>query len=174
MSLLERDEAAGELHHGEVVRRDAFPTDQDTAIAIVPAVGALDDPTPRFAAHASDQWLLAATTNVRDDASTSDSSFAVGVVVAFVQAEMTWATRTEQSAKHDGVEHVGDQPLVVHVCSRDKRGQRNAAAIAENVSFHAEFPSVRRVRPRVAPPLGALTMALSSEAKSHLMPRRLS
>jgi hypothetical protein len=62
----------------------------------------------------------------------------------------------------------------VNVGRRHHHGQGNTAAVRENVALHAEFRAVRRVRPRVAPPFGALAMALSREAKSHLMPRRLS
>ena len=174
MSLLESDDAGDELKHREIVGGDAFPPDQQAAESIVPTVGALDYPTTRFAAHASDKRLFSATTNARDDASTSNSGFAVGVVVALVQAEMARTKRNEHATKHDGIERLGHQPLVVHVCSGDQHRQRHTSSVGENVSFHAEFPAIRRVFPCVAPPLGAFAMALSSEAKSHLMPRRLS
>ena len=174
MSLLERDDARGELEHREVVGGDAFPADQQAAESVVPTVRALDDPTTRFAAHASDEWLLSATTNVRDDASTSNSGFAVGVVVSLVQAQMARAKRNEHVAKHNCIKRVCDQPLVVDVGAGDQHGQRHTAAVGENMSFHAQFSAIRRVFPCGAPPLGAFTMALSSDAKSHLMPRRLS
>src|SRR5688572_29713300 len=122
MSLLERDEPGDEVKHREVVGGDAFPADQDAAESVVPTVGSFDDPATRFAAHTSDQRLLAATTDVRDNASTSNSSFAVGVVVAFVQAEVTRATRNEHATKHDGIERCGNQPLVVYVGPRDQHG----------------------------------------------------
>jgi hypothetical protein len=174
MSLLERDDAAGEVKHREVVVGDALPADEQPAESVVPAVGPFDDPASRFAAHAPDHRRLAATTNVRGDASAANGFLAVGVVVALVQAQMTWAKGAEHAAKDDGVEHLGHQPLVVYVRPGDRDAQRNTTAVRENVPFHAEFPPVRRVRPRVAPPLGAFAMALSSEAKSHLMPRRFS
>ena len=162
------------MKHREIVGGDAFPANQNAAESVVPAVGSLDDPSTWLAAHAANHGLLAATSNVRDDTSAANGLFAVGVVVALVQAEVTRAKRNEHATKHDGIERLGNQPLVVHVGSRDQHRQRHAAAVGENVSFHAEFPAVRRVRPCVAPPLGAFAMALSSEAKFHLIPRRLS
>lgn len=174
MSLLKRDEAGCKLNHREVVRRDAFPANQDAAESVVPTVGSLDDPSTWLPPYASDHRLLSAPANVRDDASASNGLLAVGVVVSPVQAQMPRTGRNEHAAKHHSIERFGNQPLVVHVGSRDQHRQRHAASIGENVPFHAEFPAVRRVRPRVAPPLGAFAMALSSEAKSHLIPRRFS
>ena len=174
MSLLKRDEAGDEVKHRKVVSSEALPADQDAAESIVPAVCAFDDPATRLATHAPDQRLLAATTAVRDDASASNSSFAVGVVVTLVQTQVTWANWTEHSTNHNRIERICNLPLVVHVGSGGQHRQRHAPSIGQNVSFHAEFPAVRRVFPCVAPPLGAFAMALSSEAKSHLIPRRLS
>ena len=174
MSLLKRDESAGELEHGEVVLRDSLPTDQKAAEPVVPTVRPLDDPATWLAANTSDERLLASTTDVRDDPSNSHRGFAVGVVVAFVQAQVARPTRTEQPADHDRIEHLGDKPLVVHVGPGDPHGQRHSSRIGQNVPFHAEFPPVGGVRSGVDPPFGALAIALSSDAKSHLMPRRLS
>jgi hypothetical protein len=38
------------------------------------------------------------------------------------------------------------------VRSGDDHGRRYAATICEDVAFHPEFRTIRRVRPRVAPP----------------------
>lgn len=174
MSLLERDEAARQLNHREVVLRESLPTDEQPAKTVVPTVGALDDPAPRPAAHAADERLLASSTDVRADPTTANGGFRVDVVVAFVQAQIVWTSRSARRSNHDRVEYISNHPFVVYVGSGDQRGQRNPSSVGENVTFHPEFRAVRRVRPRVAPPFGALAMALSSEAKSHLIPRRLS
>ena len=174
MSLLIRDEPTGELEHREVVGRDALPAHQQPPEAVVPTVGALDDPAPGFPPHASEERGLAASSDVRDDSPTAHGGFRIGVVIALVQAQMlraSWATR---GAEDDRVEHVGHHPLVVHVGAGDEHGQGHAAPIRKDVTFHPEFRAIRRVRPRGAPPLGALAMALSRDAKSHLMPRCLS
>lgn len=122
MSLLKCDEAGDELKHREVVRRGAFPANQDAAESVVPTVGSLDDPATWLAAHATDQGLLTATANVRDDASAANGSFAVGVVVTLVQAEVARAKWCEHATKHDCcIERFGNQPLVVHVGPRDQQ-----------------------------------------------------
>ncbi len=44
MRLLNGDEAADELNHGEVVSRETLPSDEQSTESIVPAVGAFDYP----------------------------------------------------------------------------------------------------------------------------------
>ena len=162
------------MKHRKIVLCEAFPTHEQPAEAIVPTVRPLDDPAPWESEHASEKRLLASTSNVRRDAAQAHGGFAVLVVVALVEAQVTWTPRSARSAQYARVEHSTNQPLVVHVRCGDHDRQRNSAPVGEHMPFYAEFPAIRRARPRVAPPLGALTMALSSEAKSHLMPRRLS
>src|SRR5436190_5479931 len=82
LSMSKRDDAAGELEHGEVVLGLAFPAHQESAVAVVPTVRAFDDPPPRFAVDASHQRLLAATPDVRCDPSKSDRGFDIDIVVA--------------------------------------------------------------------------------------------
>ena len=174
MSLLIRDKSTGELEHREVVGREALPAHEQPPKAVVPTVGSFDDPASWRPPHAAQEGWLAASSDVRDDPPTAHDGFHVGKVVAFVQAEMLRASWSPRGSEHDRVEHVGHHPLVVHVGSCDQDGQWHAAPIREDVAFHPEFRAIRRVRPRGAPPLGALAMALSRDAKSHLMPRRLS
>lgn len=162
------------MDHRQVVGRNALPTHEQAAIPVVPAVRAFDDPAPRLAANAADHGRLSSTSDVRGDASSPNRRFGVGVVVALVQAEVLWPSWTARRFQHDGIECRANHPFVVDVGTRDKHGQRNSSSIRENVAFHAEFPAVRRVRTRVDPPFGALAMALSREAKSHSIPRRLS
>ena len=162
------------MEHGEIVGRDALPADEQPSKPVVPTVGALDDPAARPSLGAAEQWCLATSADVGHDSAAADRSFGVGIVVAFVQAQVFGTSWSARRSEHDCVEHICNHPLVVDVGSGDPHGQRNAATIREDVTFHPEFRAVRRVRPRVAPPFGALAMALSSEAKSHLMPRRLS
>ena len=174
LSMPKRDDAAGELEHGKVVRGLALPAHEQAPVAVVPTVRALDDPSPWFVVNTSKQRLLAASTDVRCDSAQSNGSFGVDVVVSLVEAQVLGTTRTPRPTQHDRVEHLRHQPFVVDVRRGDQHREGNAAPIREHMSFHPEFPAVRRIRPRVAPPFGAFAMALSSEAKSHLMPRRLS
>ncbi len=174
MSLLISDESTGELEHREVVGRDSLPAHEQSPETVVPTVGALDDPAPWFPPHAAKERGLASSSDVRDDPPTANDGFRVGKVVALVQAQMLRPSWSPRGSEHDRVEHVGHHPLVVHVGSRDQHGQGHATPIREDVAFHPEFRAIRRVRTRGAPPLGAVAMALSRDAKSHLMPRRLS
>ena len=91
--LLKSDDAAGEAKKAMVVFSDALPAHEQSSEAVVPRVGAFDDPSPRFSADASEQRLLSATTDVRDDSSTAHRSLRIGVVVAFVQAQVHGPTR---------------------------------------------------------------------------------
>ena len=174
MSLLVCNETRCELEHGEVVGRDALPADEQSSKPIVPAVGAFDDPASRPTADTADQGFLSAPTNVGSDSSLAHCGFRIGVVVALVQAQIVWPPRTARCLQDDSVERSGHHPLVVDVGAGDHHRQRDTTTIRQNVPFHPEFRAVRRIRTCVAPPLGALLMALSSDAKSHLMPRRLS
>ena len=172
--MSKRDDAARELEHGEVVFGFALPADQQAAVAVVPTVRTFDHPTPRLAMNTSNQRLLATPSDVGCDSSKSDGGLGVDVIVALVEAQMFGTPRTSSPAQRDRVEHFRHQPLVVHIRCRDQHRERDSARIREHMAFHAEFPAVRRIRPCGAPPFGAFAMALSSEAKSHLMPRRLS
>jgi hypothetical protein len=52
---LERDEAADEVNHGQVVAGQAPPSDEQSTESHVPAVGAFDDPAPQLATCTADQ-----------------------------------------------------------------------------------------------------------------------
>ena len=140
----------------------------------MPTVGPFDDPTSRDPLNAADHGCFPAPTNVRDDSATTNRGLRVGIVVPLVQAQVSWSSRSARGSDHHRIQRERDHPLVVNVRRGDQNREGNTATIGENVAFHPEFRPVRRVRARIDPPLGALAMALSNDAKSHLMPRRLS
>jgi hypothetical protein len=150
----------------------SLPAYEQTAEAIVPRVRALDDPAPRFAAYLADQRLLAAPSNVRSNSAKANRRRDVRIVVAFVEAQVRWASRTARAAHDHRVEHVADHRGVGLVRSADQRSYRHATAVGQDVPFYATFCAVRRVRPREVPPFGAFTEALSSELHFQAMPRR--
>ena len=152
MSLLIRDEPTGELEHREVVGREALPAHQQPPEAVVPTVGALDHPTPWFSPYAAQEGWLAAPSDVRNDPPLAHGGFRIGVVVALVQAQMLRAAWAPRGAEHDGVEHLGHHPFVVHVGAGDAHGHGDAAPIREDVAFHPECRAIRGVRPCRAPP----------------------
>jgi len=67
-----RDERGREVHERQVVPRFHFPSDQQRAKAIVPTVGALDDPAAGTPPHASDERGLALLPNMRRDAARAE------------------------------------------------------------------------------------------------------
>lgn len=86
MSLLKRDDAAGELKHREVVVRQALPPDQQPAKTVVPAVGPLDNPAPRFASHAFDHRSFPSTSDVRRDAAAEEHESGGSIPANLAQA----------------------------------------------------------------------------------------
>lgn len=167
---MKRDECTCELHEGEIVEAFRLPTDEQAAKAVVPAVGALDDPTSRFAAETAEHLLLSAAADVWHDTAIADSSFAVGVVVALVEAEILGALYATANAKWHRVQGRCQAPLVVNVRAGDLNGDRNASSIGQNVALDPELGAVGRVRPREVPPFGDLAIAESSEAHRQSMP----
>ncbi len=162
------------MEQREVVVALAFPANEEAAEAIVPRVGALHHPAPGLPADATEQRRLALAANVRRDAADADGRFGVRVVVPLVETDVRRATRAARGPHDDVVEHFADQPFVVHIGAGDARGHRDPTAVGQDVPFYAAFRPVRRIRSRVVPPVGAFTVALSSEVQCHWMPRRAS
>lgn len=152
----------------------AFPAHEEATEAVVPRVGSLDDPPPRFAAHDAEERLLAPASDVRTDAAKADGRSHMRVVVALVEAEVLGATWTARGTKRHRVEDFANHGGIGHVRTRDECPDRNAAPVGQNVPLHPAFRAIRRVRPGEVPPFGAFTEAVSSELHSHAMPRRLS
>ena len=158
----------------EVVGGLAFVTNEQSAKAVVPAIGSFDDPAAGLSANAAHERRLSAASNVRDHATIADLALGVRVVVAFVEAEILRATWPAWRAKHDSVEHRSGHPLVVDVRRGDLDGDRDAAPVRQNVAFCAEFCTIGRIGARVVPPFGAFTLALSSEHHFRSTPTRSS
>jgi hypothetical protein len=169
--LPESDESAGEVQETEVVSANPLPADEETAKAVVPSVGALDDPAARLALNAPQQRLLPAASDVRNDPAGSDRRLGVWVVVALVEAEVLGAARAARRTSDHRVERLADEPLVVDVGAGDLGGQRDTPTIGQDVAFDAAFRAIRGVRASEVPPFGAFTMALSSEDHFHWTPR---
>jgi len=162
------------MNEREVIGGLALIADEESPEAVVPAVGSLDDPPARFPANAADERLLAATSNVRNDASISNLAFRVRVVEALVQAEVRGTARAARRPKDDGVQSGTGHPFVVHVRRGDLDGYRDAAAFGQDVAFCAEFCAIGGVGAGVVPPFGAFTLALSSEHHLRSTPTRSS
>jgi len=120
---------------------------------------------------AAQERLLADAPNVRRDPAGADGGLGVRVVVSFVETEVLGTARATRRAEDHGVEHLAHEPLVVDVGASDFCGQRNAPSVGQNVAFDATFRAVGRVGAREVPPLGAFTVALSSDDHVHWMAR---
>ena len=158
----------------EVIGAFALIPDDQAPEQVVPAVGPFDDPAARLATHAAEEWLLASSSYVGDDAANTNLAFRVRVVEAFVQAEVRRPPRPARRTKHDGVERRAGHPLVVDVRSGDLDGDRHAARVGQDMAFCAEFCAIGRIGARVVPPFGAFTLALSSEHHFKSTPTRSS
>ena len=150
---------------------DSFPSNQQSAEAVVPCVGALHYPAPGLAVHAAKQGLLAAPSDVRRDPARTHGGLCVSVVVPLVQAEMLRSSRPARCPQNHSIKDPGDEPLVVNVRAGDLGGQRDASAVRQDVTLDAALRAIRGVRAREVPPFGAFTMAVSSEDHFHWIPR---
>lgn len=140
----------------------------------MPGVRSLDDPAPRFASNASNERRLSAAADMGRDAACSDGGLDIRVVVAFVEAQVLRAPWTARAAQHHRVKRLSHEPLVMHICAGDLARQRNAATVGKDVALDAALGAIRWIRTGQVPPLGALTIALSSDPHFHWIPRRLS
>ena len=111
---------------------------------------------------------------MRRDTARSDRSLDIRVVVALVEAQMLGTSRPTRTAENNRVERIGDEPFVVNVRARDHGSERNSAAICPHMALDAPLRAIGGVWTCQVPPFGALTIALSSDAHFHWIPRRLS
>jgi hypothetical protein len=116
-----------------------------------PALFSLDDLATGFSEGATDQRRLAASTDVRDDATRSDSLFTTAIVVAFVQAQVARSARPPRCAQHDPIESLSDHAHIMNVgCGRDRR-DGNSIRVGQDVPFDPGFGSVRGIGPGTVP-----------------------
>ena len=155
------------MHESEMLGGLPFPTDEEPAESIMPTVGALDHPAPGLAIDSADQRRLATTTDVGDDAPLAYGPVDIGIVITFVQTEMARATWSARPLEHDGIEHRRGEPLVMPIGGRDQDRERDPAPVCAEMALRAPFAAVGPIRPRVSPPLGALTVTLSSAVQRH-------
>jgi hypothetical protein len=154
------------------VRATSLPAYEQATEAVVPRVGALDDPASRLATYFANEWLLAAPSDVRSNSAKANRRGDVRVVVALVEAQVLGAPRASGATYDYGVEHIANHRGVWHVRSADQRCDRHTAPVSQNMAFNATFRAIRRVRPREVPPFGAFTEALSRELHFQAIPRR--
>ena len=165
-----RDDRAGKVDHGEVVLRQDLPANAQAAEVVVPAVRALDNPAARLAGLTA-PLLLAASAKVQADPAAGDFARGVVVVVAFVEAEVSWSTGTTRRAQRHRVERLPGEPFIVDVGAGQRDGDGNAAPVGEHVPLRAKLSTICRIGSGEAPPFGAFTEALSREHQVQSIPR---
>lgn len=159
------------MEESQIVLSPPLPADEEGPEPIVPTRRPLHDPAARSPAHTAEQRRLASAPNVRLDAAGPHGRLGIGIVVPVVEAEVTRSTWATWGPEDDGIEDSAYLPRVVAVRRGDRGGQRDAPAVGQEMALDPAFGAVRGVRPRLGPPLGAFTMAVSSEAQRHWMRR---
>ncbi len=159
------------MEEAQIVLGPALPPDQQGAEPIVPARGALDDPATGLAVDTADHRRLPAAPDMRLDAAGPHRGLGVGIVVALVETEVAGSARAARRPEDDGIEDCAHLPLVMAVGGGNRDGQRDAPPVSQEVALDPAFGAVRGVRPRLRPPLGAFTSAVSSEAQRHWIRR---
>jgi hypothetical protein len=148
-----------------------LPPDPQRAKVVVPAVGSLNDPTPRLlAADGAGEGRLSPAPNMRPDAASASVAFGLVVVVPLVQADVLRTSGPSRRTQWNGVERPAHHVHVGDVGPRERHRQRDALAVGQDVPFCAAFCAIGRIGAGEVPPFGALTLALSSDAQSHSMP----
>ena len=95
--------------------------------------------------------------NAADDSSAPEVVSAALVVITFVSMQLGRSAARATSESFDGRQRVQTpfkQHGVVAVCTAHQYHQRDASGVYDDVSFGAEFASVRGVRTGLRAPLG--------------------
>jgi hypothetical protein len=164
---LPADEAAGEGEEALVDLVTAVGADQEAAAVVKPGEGALDDPAVAaepgavLGLAASDDWLHAPL---------PDEPPALVVVVAAVGDQRprsaSWATDPATDGRHS-VEKLEQLRDVVAVALGERPGEKDPAAVYQQVVLAAATAPVDRARTRLGAPFFACRWLESATARSH-------
>ena len=153
------------MEHGEIVLGALLPADEQTAKAVEPGVGALNDPAPGAIADLAGECpdLLAASTQMQREAELGGQLAHLGVVVTFVEAE---ALRTclgrRRSRDDDAFQRRPRQFVIVAVGTGDADAYGDAGGVGKERAFRPLLARSVGLGPVATPPKGALVMAPSS------------
>jgi hypothetical protein len=153
------------MQHGEVVLGAFLPADEQTAKAVEPGVGALNDPAPGAIADLAGERpdLLAASTQMKREAELGGQLAHLGVVVAFVEAKaLRMCLAGHRSRDDDAFQRRPRQLVIVAVGARDADGYGDAGGVSKERAFRPLLARSVGFGPVAAPPRGALVMAPSS------------
>jgi hypothetical protein len=148
--------------------RAALVADGQAAVTGEPRQRALDHPAmpPQFLAGVD-----AAPGNPGDDPTSAEVASAAREVVALIGVQLGRALPRPAGAtaraedRRDGVDQRLEEGRVVGVRRREADRQRDPVAVRDQMALRARFAAIRRIRPGLAAPPFAGTLALSRLAR---------
>jgi hypothetical protein len=161
------------LEEGEVVFVVFRPADQDSAVAVEPAVAGLDDPASGAPAGSADLVgdLFAAAADVWRQPVLADEVADFGVVVGPVETEALRRFRgRDGTVDRDRVERAFQELVVVAVGALMDEPDRDTSPLADDRSFRPFLALSVGLGPVFAPPKGALVIAPSAASHDQSIP----
>lgn len=165
------------MDKGQVVADFLFPADKQTPGAVRPRVAAFDYPAACALTWTTFDSNFALTRNVQNVTQTSGESFRGFAAVAFVQAEMLFASSHRLGTRQGHRSQRGPQQRdVVSVCSSDRNADRHAAGVRHDGSFDAKLTAIGGVFagffPRPTAPWSWSRPTLANASRFHVWRRR--
>lgn len=148
------DAAQRKMEHGHVGVSANLPAHQDSAKAVHPGVGTLDQPTTRLLPCPTLQLLrlLTARTNVSSESELLSELTDLVVVVALVEAQVLPTFRRSGSLNRDALDGFSRKFEVVPVGTVGGETDGDAPALHEDAALGPQLGPARGVRPRLFPP----------------------
>jgi hypothetical protein len=153
------------------------PADEDSAVAVHPGVGRLDDPAASFPAGNANLFgdLLAPRADVRCELVVSDELACLFIVVGLVQADALGLLDGRLGTlDRDRVERAFQQLMVVAVRAVVIEPDRDPRALGENRTLRPPLALSVGFGPVFRPPNGAFVIAPSAASHDQSMPTTLS
>src|SRR5688572_16353656 len=160
------------MDEAQVILDFLFPPYQQAACAVRPGVCRLDDPSAGALALSSSALLFVATANVRPVAAAPRDRQRGFPKVSLVEAQMLQVmTARARPLQRNRTQRRLKKFLVVGVGPGDGNSQRDAAAVGEHRTLHAELTAIGRVFagffPRPAATSSSPRLQLASAKRFH-------
>jgi hypothetical protein len=138
------------MQHCFIMLNLLLPSDQQSAEPIHPTVRSLDYPSPRrvFLFSINRLVYLSTSLQMQDVVSCQYSCYHVGVVVAFVQAQMVYSiNQLLWPLNYYFIERLQSHHLVVSVCGCDYNRKRRSTAVTKQAALCSAFTTINRTWP---------------------------
>ena len=143
------------MEHGKVSVLPDFPTDEDSAEPIHPAVRAFYDPASRANARFAFQifLLFAATSQMERETRCGSNGTSLIVVVSLVEAESLRRRTGRSRPRHrDALYRLGHELVVIAIRAINREADGNARAIGEEAALGSVLAAIRWVGSGPFPP----------------------